>query len=136
MTGLRNIRFISSLTREPQGSSKDVLVVAPYNAQVAALRSALPEGARVGTVDKFQGQEAPIVVYSTASSSVQDAPRGMEVLFSPNRLNVATSRARCLALIVGSPKLFGPDCKSVKQMQLANGFCRFHEMADRSPSNL
>ena len=124
MTGLRNIRFISSLTHEPQGSSKDVLVVAPYNAQVAALRSTLPDGARVGTVDKFQGPEAPIVTYSTASHRVRDAPRGMEFLFSPNRLNVAMSRARCLALIVASPKLFGPDCGSVRQTLLANGLCR------------
>ncbi|MHB1191943.1 MAG: DEAD/DEAH box helicase [Longimicrobiales bacterium] len=107
----------------------DVLVVAPYNAQVAALRAALPEGARVGTVDKFQGQEAPIVIYSTATSSAQDAPRGMEFLFSPNRLNVATSRARCLAVLVGSPELLGPNCGSVRQMRLANGVCRFGEMA-------
>ena len=110
---------------------EDVLVIAPYNAQVAALRARLPEGMRVGTVDKFQGQEAPIVIYSTATSSAQDAPRGVEFLFSPNRLNVATSRARCLVAWVGSPALLGPDCSSVRQMQLANGFCRFGEMADQ-----
>jgi len=107
----------------------DVLVVSPYNAQVTALREALPEGARVGTVDKFQGQEAPVVIYSTASSTVQDAPRGMEFVFDPNRLNVATSRAKCLAVMVGSGGLLGADCGSVKQMSLANGFCRFGEMA-------
>ena len=90
---------------------------------------ALPEGGRVGTVDKFQGQEAPIVLYSTATWSAQDALRGMEFLFSPNRLNVATSRARCLAVLVGSPALLGPDCGSVRQMRLANGVCRFGEMA-------
>ena len=109
---------------------EDVLVVAPYNAQVAALRAALPDGTRVGTVDKFQGQEAPIVVYSTASSSAQDAPRGMEFLFSPNRLNVATSRARCLAVLVGSPALLGSDCNSFRQMKLANRLCRFQELAE------
>lgn len=107
----------------------DVLVVAPYNAQVDALRAALPTGMRVGTVDKFQGQEAPIVIYSTASSSAEEAPRGMEFLFSPDRLNVATSRARCVVLLVGSPALLIPDCTSVRQMQLANGLCRFEEMA-------
>jgi uncharacterized protein len=108
----------------------DILVVAPYNAQVALLRHALPEGARVGTVDKFQGQEAAIVIFSPTSSSAEDAPRGMEFLYSPNRLNVATSRARCLAIIVGSPTLFGPMCRSARQMRLANGFCRFVEMAE------
>jgi uncharacterized protein len=101
---------------------------------LAALREALPEGARVGTVDKFQGQEAPVVIYSTATSSAQDAPRGMEFLFSPNRLNVATSRARCLAVLVGNATLLGPDCSSVRQMRLANGLCRFREMAGEGNS--
>ena len=123
--------WIDSDCKEHPIGLDEVLVVAPYNAQVAALREALPEGARVGTVDKFQGREAPIVIYSTATSSAQDAPRGMEFLFSPNRLNVATSRARCLAVLVGNPALLGPDCSSVRQMRLANGFCRFGEMADR-----
>ena len=81
---------------------EDLLIVSPYNAQVALLRAALPAGARVVTVDKFQGQEAPVVIYSTATSSAQDAPRGMEFLFSPNRLNVATLRARCLAVQHGT----------------------------------
>jgi len=108
---------------------EDILVVAPYNAQVNALKEGLPDGIGVGTVDKFQGQEAPIVLYSTATSSVGDAPRGMEFLFSPNRLNVATSRARCVVVVVGSPELLGPDCGSVRQMRLANGLCRFGEMA-------
>ncbi|HUF75436.1 MAG TPA: TM0106 family RecB-like putative nuclease [Longimicrobiales bacterium] len=107
---------------------RDILVVAPYNAQVAALKARLPHGARVGTVDKFQGQEAPVVIYSTATSSAQDAPRGMKFLFSPNRLNVATSRARCVVVWVGSPKLLAPDCRTVEQMMLANGFCWLGEM--------
>jgi uncharacterized protein len=109
----------------------DILVVAPYNAQVSALRAELPADAHVGTVDKFQGQEAAIVIYSPASSSAEDAPRGMEFLFSPNRLNVATSRARCLAVMVGSSALYAPVCRSVRQMRLANGFCRFVEMAEQ-----
>jgi len=111
-------------------SLADVLVVAPYNAQVSALQAALHAGARVGTVDKFQGQEAPIVIYSMTSSSVFDAPRGMNFLFSRNRMNVATSRARCLAVLVGSPTLFTPYCETPHQMQLANGFCRFLELAE------
>ena len=107
----------------------DILVVAPYNAQVATLRSALPDGARAGTVDKFQGQEAPIVIYSMATSTPEEAPRGMEFLYSLNRLNVATSRARCVAAIVASPALLAPDCRTPEQMRLANPFCRFLELA-------
>ncbi len=110
----------------------DILVVAPYNAQVATLRSALPNGARAGTVDKFQGQEAPIVIYSMATSTSDEAPRGMEFLYSLNRLNVATSRARCIAAIVASPALLGPDCRTPEQMRLANPFCRFLELAQTS----
>ncbi len=108
---------------------QDMLVVAPYNAHVAALQAALPDGARVGTVDKFQGQEAPIVLYSMATSSAADAPRGMEFLYSLHRLNVATSRARCVAAIVASPALLTPDCRTPEQMRLANPFCRFLELA-------
>jgi uncharacterized protein len=108
---------------------EDLLLIAPYNAQVFELQSVLP-GARIGTVDKFQGQEAPIVIYSMTSSSHADAPRGMEFLYSLNRLNVATSRARCLCVLVGSPTLFEADCKTPRQMQLANAFCRYLEMAE------
>jgi uncharacterized protein len=117
---------------DPEGARKPltlegILVVAPYNAQVAALRARLPERARVGTVDKFQGQEAPVVIYSTASSSAQDAPRGMKFLYSPNRLNVATSRARCVVVWVGSPRLLAPECRTVEEMGLANGLCALGE---------
>ena len=108
---------------------EEVLVVAPYNAQVATLRAALPEGARVGTVDKFQGQEAPIVLYSMTTSTADEAPRGMEFLYSLHRLNVATSRARCIAAIVANPALLTPDCRTPEQMRLANPFCRFLELA-------
>ena len=83
----------------------------------------------MGTVDRFQGQEAPVVIYSLTTSSPEDAPRGMEFLYRLNRLNVATSRARCAAIIVGSPKLFEPDCQTPRQMKLANALCRFREMA-------
>ena len=108
----------------------DVLVVAPYNAHVATLRAALPDGARVGTVDKFQGQEAPIAIYSMATSTADEAPRGMAFLYSLHRLNVATSRARCVAAIVASPALLTPDCRTPEQMRLANPFCRFLELAE------
>ncbi len=113
----------------------DVLVVAPYNAHVAALRTTLPPGARVGTVDKFQGQEAPIVIYSMATSTADEAPRGMEFLYSLHRLNVATSRARCVAAIVASPVLLTPDCRTPEQMRLANPFCRFLELAAPAPGH-
>jgi len=107
----------------------DILVIAPYNAQVADLIGGLPRGTRVGTVDKFQGQEAPIVIFSLTTSTPQDAPRGMDFLYDPNRFNVATSRAMCACIVVGSPALFEPDCQSPKQMKLANAFCRFLEVA-------
>jgi uncharacterized protein len=106
----------------------DILIIAPYNAQVFELHDRLP-GARVGTVDKFQGQEAPIVIYSMTTSTHADAPRGMEFLYSSNRLNVATSRARCVCILVGSPLLFEAECRTPQQMQLANAFCRYMEMA-------
>jgi len=107
----------------------DILIIAPYNAQVADLSARLPRDARVGTVDRFQGQEAPVVIYSMTTSTPADAPRGMEFLYSLNRFNVATSRARCASVIVGSPLLFEPDCKTPKEMQLANAFCRYLELA-------
>jgi uncharacterized protein len=109
-------------------SLKDVLVVAPYNAQVAEIARALP-GVRAGTVDKFQGQEAPVSIYSMSTSSPEDAPRGMEFLYSLNRLNVATSRARCLAVVVASPALIRVRARTPRQMQLANALCRFIEIA-------
>ena len=108
----------------------DILVVAPYNAQVRELSDALPEGARVGTVDKFQGQEAAVVIVSLAASSAEDVPRGMEFLYSRNRLNVAVSRARALAVMVASPTLLTVRCRTVAQMKLANVLCRYAEMAD------
>ena len=106
----------------------DILIIAPYNAQVFELRDRI-SGVRIGTVDKFQGQEAPIVIYSMTTSSYADAPRGMEFLYSLNRLNVATSRARCLCILVASPAVFEANCRTPRQMQLANAFCRYLELA-------
>jgi len=107
----------------------DVLVVAPYNDQVACLAETLPDGARIGTVDKFQGQEAAVVFFSMATSSGDDMPRNLEFLFSRNRLNVAVSRARCLAYVVASPRLLEVGCRSIEQMRMANALCRFVELA-------
>ena len=111
----------------------DLMVVAPYNAQVTALAAALRD-VRVGTVDKFQGQEAPVVIVSLTTSAPEDAPRGMDFLYSSNRLNVATSRARALCILVGNPRLFEPDCRTPEQMRLANAFCRFRELARVVPA--
>ena len=108
---------------------RDVLIVAPYNAQVGAIARLLPAEARVGTVDKFQGQEAPISLYSMTTSSPELAPRGMDFLYSRNRLNVATSRARCVAVVVASPDLLRVRARTPEQMRLANAFCRFAELA-------
>jgi superfamily I DNA and/or RNA helicase len=108
----------------------DFKVVAPYNAQVNLLRAALPAGVPVGTVDKFQGQEAEVVFYSMASSSGEDIPRSLEFLFSRNRLNVAISRARCLAFLVASPRLLEVDARTIEHMRLANALCRFVEIAE------
>jgi predicted RecB family nuclease len=106
----------------------DLMIVAPYNAQVTALAERLPR-VRIGTVDKFQGQEAPVVIVSLTTSTPEDAPRGMDFLYSANRLNVATSRAKALCILVGNPRLFEPDCRTPKQMRLANAFCLYREHA-------
>ena len=108
----------------------DILIVAPYNAQLRCLRGTLPDGARIGTVDKFQGQEAPIVLFSMTSSTGEDVPRGMEFLFSKNRLNVAVSRAQCLAIVVASPTLLTARCNTVEQMRLINALCQFADLAE------
>jgi predicted RecB family nuclease len=106
----------------------EIVIVAPYNAQVGAIQRVLPQ-ARVGTVDKFQGQEAPVSIYSMAASSGEEAPRGMDFLYSGHRLNVATSRARCIALVVASPDLPRVGARTVQQMRLANALCRFVEVS-------
>ena len=115
----------------------EILVVTPYNAQIRAIqelrwRSAGPDRVQVGTVDKFQGREAPVAIYSMATSSADEAPRGLEFLYDPHRLNVATSRARALALIVASPALIRVSCQTPRQMYLANALCRAWEEAPHS----
>jgi predicted RecB family nuclease len=108
---------------------ENVLVVTPYNAQVRCLSAVLPSGARVGTVDKFQGQEAPAVIFSMATSSGDDLVRSIGFLFSRNRLNVAISRAQAVAILVASPKLLEVRCRTIDDMRLVNALCRFVELA-------
>ena len=111
----------------------DVIVVAAYNAQVAQIQAALEArlGRRgnVGTVDKFQGREGVVAIYSMASSSREDSPRDMTFLYSRNRLDVAISRARCIALLVASPRLLEAGCRTPEQMRMVDALCRFVEVA-------
>ncbi len=116
-------------------TAEDILVLAPYNAQVRCLKERLPDGVRVGTVDKFQGQEAQIAFFSMATSSGTEVPRNVEFLFSRNRLNVAISRARCLAVLVCSPRLLDIRATSIEQMRLVNALCRFAEVATNDPKS-
>jgi uncharacterized protein len=106
-------------------SDSDILVVAPYNLQVRIVRRALDEAGftetRVGTVDRFQGQEAPVVLVTMTSSAAVDLPRGLDFLLSRNRLNVALSRAQALALLICSPRLVQADIRDVDQMRLVSG---------------
>jgi predicted RecB family nuclease len=126
-----NATWVDRDGKEKPLTLDDIVIITPYNAQVFEIQQRLA-GARVGTVDKFQGQEAPIAIYSTATSSHADAPRGMEFLYSLNRLNVAISRAKCLSILVGSPQIFEAECRTPRQIQLANAFCRYLEMAQQS----
>ena len=106
----------------------DVVVVAPFNAQVNLLRRYLPEGTRVGTVDKFQGQEAAVAVISMATSNGAEAPRGSEFLFNMNRLNVAISRAQCLAILVRGTNLLEMSPRNIGDLERLEGFARADEM--------
>jgi uncharacterized protein len=131
ITQLRQGTFTESDGSTRQLREDDFMVVAPYNAQVRRLRAGLPGGVRVGTVDKFQGQQAPVVFFSMATSSGEDVPRNLTFLFSRNRLNVAISRAQCLAYLVCSPRLLEARCKSIEEMELVNALCRLAEYAER-----
>jgi uncharacterized protein len=109
----------------------DILVVTPYNMQVNHLCEVLPAGARVGTVDKLQGQEAAVVLISMTTSSGEDMPRNIEFLYSQNRLNVAISRARCLSVVFASPRLLEIPCNTIEQMQLVNTLCWAKHYSDQ-----
>ena len=112
----------------------DIVIVVPYNAHVAVIERAFTAAGLgepfVGTVDRFQGQERPVSIYAMGTSAPEDAPRGMEFLYSLNRLNVATSRARRVAAVVCSPALLRVGCRTPRQMQLANGLCLAVEAAE------
>jgi uncharacterized protein len=118
-------------------TADDILVVTPYNVQVNHLRSVLPAGAKVGTVDKFQGQEAPVVLVSMVTSDAECLPRDIDFLFSANRLNVAISRAQCLAVVMASPKLLEVPCKSIEHLRLVNKFCQLaaYASSNNKPSD-
>ncbi|NCV01295.1 MAG: hypothetical protein EBV53_08930 [Proteobacteria bacterium] len=108
---------------------KDIMVVAPYNRQVSLLDQLVPVGVQCGTVDRFQGQEAPVVFFSMTASDGTELSRGLEFLFSPNRLNVAISRAKTLAVLVCSPDLLTPRCNSAEELHLANMVCQLADTA-------
>ncbi len=108
-------------------SYRDILITAPYNLQVNRLRKRLGERARIGTVDKFQGQEAPIAIHSLTASDGEAAPRGLDFLLDANRLNVAISRAQCLSIVVGSPELATGISTSIANVQRLSRLCRLLE---------
>ena len=125
--------MVGSVYRDRKGKQRvvthdDILVVAPYNAQVNALRVALPSDIRVGTVDKFQGQEAPICLVSMTTSSGEEMPRDLAFLFSLNRINVAVSRAQAAAIVMASPLLLETPCRTVEDMALVNVLCLLNEL--------
>jgi uncharacterized protein len=108
----------------------DILIVAPFNLQVRCLRTRLDKRIRIGSVDKFQGQEAPVVIVSLCSSTLEESPRGASFLLSPNRLNVAVSRAEALAIVVGCPELMDVRVRSVEEMRLVNLLCHLVQYAE------
>ena len=109
-------------------SAKDIMVVTPYNAQANNIRERLKkkfkEDVRVGTIDLFQGQEAKVVLISMTTSDVESLPRHKDFFFSRNRLNVAISRAECVAIIIFNENLLLASASSIKEMKLMNSFCK------------
>ncbi len=125
-------RVVDRDGRERPMTPADILIVAPFNLQVRCLAERLGPAARIGTVDKFQGQEAPVVIVSLCASTLDEAPRGAGFLLSPNRINVAVSRAEALAVVVGSPDLLDVRCRSVEEMRLVNLLCHLVQYAEDS----
>ena len=115
-------KWVDEKGEQKQMTSDDILIVAPYNHQVALLKDELSE-ARIGTVDLFQGQEAALVITSMCSSSLEDAPRGPRFLLNANRMNVAISRAKALSIVVGSPRLAQGQSSSIESMKLISTYC-------------
>jgi len=111
-------------------TAKDILVTAPYNVQVNRLEQRLDGKAKVGTVDRFQGQEAAVAIHSLTASSGDEAPRGIDFLLEPNRLNVAISRAQCLSIVIGSPGLATGLINTVDEAEQVNRLCRLMQLSD------
>ena len=109
----------------------DILVVAPYNMQVNLLKQRLPTGTKIGTVDKFQGQQAAVAILSMTTSRGEDAPRGTEFLFNRNRFNVAISRAQCLAVVVHSHELLEGSWLRADDLQRLNLLAHAETVAKR-----
>ena len=130
---LLGCRFRDSKGQERFLSLEDFLFISPYNLQVNRLRARLPEGARVGSVDKFQGQEAPVTIFSMGSSFGEYGSRGLTFLLDRNRINVAISRAQCLAVVVGDPRIAHTEANSLHDMSLVNLYCRLVSHSTSSP---
>jgi uncharacterized protein len=126
-----DVQWVDAAGEQFTVGPKHIRIITPYNRQRQEITKQLGGFKEVGTVDKFQGQEAPIIIFSMVTSSAADAPRGMDFLYSPNRFNVAVSRARAAFILVGSPLLFEPECKTPDQMKLANGLCYFKERVEK-----
>ena len=123
-------RFVDGemITENEVLGKKEILIIAPYNMQVNRLQKRIGDKARIGTVDKFQGQEAPVAIYSLTASDGDSAPRGIDFLLDPNRLNVAISRAQCLSIVVGSPELATGISNSISNVQRLNRLCRLLQL--------
>ncbi len=138
ISGLVGTQWTDSTGTEPiDFGAEHVMVVAPYNDQVRLLRSSLDAAGlsrvRAGTVDKFQGQQAPVVFFTMTSSSSDDMPRDADFLFSRNRLNVALSRAKCLAYVVCTEELLNSRARDVDTMRLISTLCAAVDYAMCAP---
>ena len=115
-------KFTDADNKERPLTIEDFLIVSPYNAQVNFLLARLSEGTRCGTIDRFQGQEAPVTIISMTSSDLESLPRDKSFFFNRNRLNVAISRAQCLSVILFNPKLLESPPKTYEEFKMINNF--------------
>jgi uncharacterized protein len=121
---LKTGQFINKEQQAEPITDKSILIVAPYNMQVNLLKEKLGPDYQIGTIDKFQGQEAPVVIISMAVSDVDDSPRGLDFIFDKNRLNVAISRAKALAIVVANQGLNNCTVTNLAQMEKVGLFCK------------
>ena len=119
--------FLDEENIKKRMNEADILVVAPYNVQVNYLKSILPKEARVGTIDKFQGQQAPATIISMTTSDPESLPRNVDFFLSRNRLNVAISRSQCLSIVIMNKKILEIACKKVEHILLVNTFMKLLE---------